>query len=161
MTVTDGPYPMLALLGAVTTGVMAGVFCGFSVLVMRGLAKLPAAQGVAAMNAINASAMTPVFMVLFLGSAGLCAGIALVTFLLWPDEGTLPLLLGSALYLVGAFGVTVTANVPRNETLRKLEPGGPEAAAYWSVYVRGWTRWNHVRAVASMAAALVYAVALL
>ncbi|WP_416984091.1 DUF1772 domain-containing protein [Streptomyces sp. T028] len=156
----DGPYRMLALLGSVTTGVMAGVFCAFSVLVMRGLAKLPAAQGVAAMNAMNASALTPVFMVLFLGSAGLCAGIAVVTFLLWPDEGTLPLLLGSGLYLVGAFGVTVMANVPRNETLMKLGPGTPEAEAYWPAYVRGWTRWNHVRVVASAAAAIVYALAL-
>ncbi len=160
MTVIDGPYPMLALLGAVTTGVMAGVFCAFSVLVMRGLAKLPAAQGVAAMNAINSSAMTPVFLVLFLGAAGLCAGIAMVTFLLWPDEGMLPLLLGSGLYLVGAFGVTVVANVPRNETLMKLEPGAPEAAAYWPTYVRQWTRWNHVRAVTSAAAAIVYAISL-
>ncbi|MFJ8105221.1 DUF1772 domain-containing protein [Streptomyces sp. NPDC096132] len=157
---TDGPYPMLALLGAVATGLMAGVFCAFSVLVMRGLAALPAAQGVAAMNAINSSAMTPAFMVLFLGSAGLCAGIAVVTFLLWPDEGTVHLLLGSALYLVGAFGVTVTANVPRNEALMRLEPGAPEAVTYWPTYVREWTRWNHVRAVASTAAAVVYALAL-
>ncbi|MFF5186258.1 DUF1772 domain-containing protein [Streptomyces sp. NPDC000345] len=157
----EGPYPMLALLGVLATGLMAGVFCAFSVLVMRGLAALPPAQGVAAMRAINSSAITPAFMALFLGSAGLCAGIAVVTFLLWPDEGRIPLLLGSALYLVGAFGVTVTANVPRNEALRKLEPDTPEAVTYWPTYVREWTRWNHVRAIASVAAAIVYALALL
>ena len=157
---TDGPYPVLAVLGALATGVMAGVFCAFSVLVMRGLAALPPAQGVAAMNAINSSAMTPVFMVLFLGAAGLCAGIAVVTFVLWPNEAAVRLLLGSALYLSGAFGVTVVANVPRNEALRKLEPGTQEAVTYWPAYVREWTRWNHVRAVASAAAAVVYALVL-
>ncbi|MET7651155.1 MULTISPECIES: anthrone oxygenase family protein [unclassified Streptomyces] len=156
----DGPYLLLAVLGALVTGLMAGVFCAFSVLVMRGLAALPPAQGVAAMKAINSSAMTPAFMVLFLGAAALCAVIAVVTFVLWPDDGAVRLLLGSALYLCGGFGVTVTANVPRNEALARLEPGTPEAATYWPVYVRQWTRWNHVRAVASAASATVYVLAL-
>ena len=156
----DGPYLVLAVLGALVTGLMAGVFCAFSVLVMRGLAALPPAQGVAAMNAINSSAMTPAFMVLFLGSAALCAVIAVVTFVLWPDDRTVHLLLGSGLYLCGVFGVTVMANVPRNEALMKLEPGTPEAVTYWPTYVREWTRWNHVRAVASAASAVVYVLAL-
>ncbi|MFD7937927.1 DUF1772 domain-containing protein [Streptomyces sp. NPDC048253] len=156
----DGPYEVLAMVGTVTTGLMAGVFCAFSVLVMRGLAALPPAQGVAAMNAINSSALTPAFMVLFLGAAAVCAVIAVVTFVLWPDDGTVDLLLGSALYLCGAFGVTVAANVPRNEALARLEPGTPEAVAYWPVYLRQWTRWNHVRAVASAASAVVYVLAL-
>ncbi|MFI5870968.1 DUF1772 domain-containing protein [Streptomyces sp. NPDC051445] len=155
----DGPYLVLAVLGALVTGLMTGVFCAFSVLVMRGLAALPPAQGVAAMNAINSSAI-PAFMVLFLGAAALCAVIVVVTFVLWPDDGAVHLLLGSALYLCGAFGVTVTANVPRNEALAKLEPGTPEAVTYWPAYLRQWTRWNHVRAVASAASALVYVLAL-
>ncbi|MFE6827471.1 DUF1772 domain-containing protein [Streptomyces sp. NPDC057690] len=156
----DGPYEVLAMVGTVTTGLMAGVFCAFSVLVMRGLAALPPAQGVAAMNAINSKALTPAFMVLFLGAAAVCAVIAVVTFVLWPDDGTILLLLGSALYLCGAFGVTVAANVPRNEALARLAPGTPEAVTYWPVYLRQWTRWNHVRAVASAASAVVYVLAL-
>ncbi|MGW0942074.1 anthrone oxygenase family protein [Streptomyces sp. NPDC002623] len=156
----EGPYLVLAVLGAVVTAVMAGVFCAFSVLVMRGLAALPPTQGVAAMNAINSSAMTPAFMVLFLGSAAVCTVIAVVTFVLWPDHGTVHLLLGSGLYLCGSFGVTVMANVPRNDALMKLEPGTPEAVTYWPTYVREWTRWNHVRAVACTASAVVYMLAM-
>ncbi|MFD9004323.1 DUF1772 domain-containing protein [Streptomyces sp. NPDC059582] len=156
----DGPYLVLAALGVLGSALMAGVFCAFSVLVMRGLAALPPAQGVAAMNAINSSAMTPAFMIVFLGAAALCAVIAVVTFVLWPDDGTIELLSGSALYLVGSFGVTVAANVPRNEQLMKLEAGTPEAVRYWPVYVREWTLWNHVRALASAAAAVAYLLAL-
>ncbi|MCH0562724.1 MULTISPECIES: DUF1772 domain-containing protein [unclassified Streptomyces] len=156
----DGPYLVVTVLGVLATGLMAGVFGAFSLLVMRGLAALPAARGVAAMNAINAAATTPAFMVVFAGAAVVCAVIAVVTFVLWPEEGTAELLLGSALYLVGAFGVTVVANVPRNDTLTRLEPGAPQAEAYWPAYVRQWTRWNHVRAVASAAAALTYLLAL-
>jgi uncharacterized membrane protein len=156
----DGPYLALVVAGVVATGLVAGVFCGFSTFVMRGLAALPPAQGVAAMNAINVAAVAPAFMILFLGSAVLCAVIAVVTFVLWPDDGKVELLLGSALYLFGAFGLTVVANVPRNETLQRLDPGTTEAAAYWPAYLREWTFWNHLRTVASAAAALVYALAL-
>ncbi|MEU6066464.1 MULTISPECIES: anthrone oxygenase family protein [Streptomyces] len=156
----DGPFFVLILLGVLGTGLVAGVFCGFSTFVMRGLASLPPAQGVAAMNAINVAAVTPAFMLVFAGSAVLCAMIAVVTFVVWPDEGKVELLLGSALYLFGSFGLTVVANVPRNDALLKLDPGAPEAAAYWPTYVREWTGWNHVRTAASAAAAMVYVLAL-
>lgn len=156
----DGPYFWLTVLGVLGTGLVAGVFCGFSTFVMRGLAMLPPAQGVAAMKAINVAAVTPPFMAVFLGSAVLCAVIAVVTFVLWPEEGTVELLVGSALYLFGSFGLTMVANVPRNDALAKLEPGTAEAAAYWPAYVREWTMWNHVRTAASAGAALAYVLAL-
>jgi uncharacterized membrane protein len=160
VVVIDGPYYVLVLLGVLGAGLVAGVFCGFSTFVMRGLASLPPAQGVAAMNAINRAALTPAFMLVFAGSAVVCAMIAVVTFVVWPDAGKAELLLGSGLYLFGSFGLTAMANVPRNEALAKLEPGTPEAVSYWPVYVREWTLWNHVRTVASAAAAVVYVLAL-
>ncbi|MGW7207971.1 anthrone oxygenase family protein [Streptomyces sp. NPDC054837] len=156
----EGPYFALTVLGVLGTGLVAGVFCAFSTFVMKGLAELPPAQGVAAMKAINVTALRPAFMLVFAGSAVLCAVIAVVTFVVWPDEGTVELLLGSALYLFGSFGVTMVANVPRNDTLMKLDAGTAEAAAYWPEYVREWTVWNHVRMVASGAAALAYVLAL-
>ncbi|MFE6523512.1 DUF1772 domain-containing protein [Streptomyces sp. NPDC057794] len=156
----DGPYFWLTVLGVLGTGLVAGVFCGFSTFVMRGLATLPPAQGVAAMQAINGAAVTPPFMAVFLGTAVLCAVTAVVTFVLWPDRGAVELQVGSALYLFGSFGLTVVANVPRNEALARLRPGTSEAAAYWPAYVREWTRWNHIRTVASAGAALAYVQAL-
>ncbi|WP_217207579.1 DUF1772 domain-containing protein [Streptomyces sp. AC550_RSS872] len=156
----DGPYFVLVVIGVVGTGLVAGVFCAFSTFVMRGLAALPPAQGVAAMKAINVTALMPAFMLVFIGTAVLCAVIAVVTFVLWPDEGTVELLLGSALYLFGSFGVTMVANVPRNEALAELEAGTQEAAAYWPTYVSEWTVWNHIRTVASAAAAVSYVLAL-
>jgi uncharacterized membrane protein len=156
----DGPYFVLTVLGVLGTGLVAGVFCAFSTFVMRGLAALPPAQGVAAMNAINVAAVTPAFMAVFVGTAVLCAVIAVVTFVLWPEQGTVELLVGSALYLFGSFGLTMVASVPRNDALLRLDPGTPEAAAYWPSYVREWTMWNHVRAVASAAAAVAYVLAL-
>jgi uncharacterized membrane protein len=156
----DGPFFVLVVAGILGTGLMAGVFCAFSAFVMRGLATLPPAQGIAAMNAINGAAVGAAFMTVFMGAAVLSAMIAVVTFVVWPGAGKLELLLGSALYLFGSFGVTVTANIPRNGKLGRLTPGAPEAAVYWPVYVREWTFWNHVRAVSATAATLVYVLAL-
>jgi uncharacterized membrane protein len=112
------------------------------------------------MNAINTAAVRPAFMLVFLGTAVVSAVIAVVTFVLWPEEGAVELLLGSALYLFGSFGVTVGANVPRNAALLGLEPGSAEAAGRWPAYVREWTAWNHVRTGASAAAAVAYVLAL-
>ncbi|RZB20973.1 DUF1772 domain-containing protein [Streptomyces sp. F001] len=156
----NGPYFVLTVLGVLGTGLVAGVFCAFSTFVMRGLAALPPAQGVAAMKAINVTAVQPAFMIVFLGSALLCAVIAVVTLVVWPEEGAVEVLLGSALYLIGSFGVTVVANVPRNNALLELDAGTPEAAAYWPTYVREWTAWNHVRMIASAAAAVLYVLGL-
>jgi uncharacterized membrane protein len=61
----SGPFD--AWLGIVTfgtalgCGLIAGVFFAFSTFVMPALARLPAAQGIAAMNAINVAAITPTF----------------------------------------------------------------------------------------------------
>ncbi|MCN9239692.1 anthrone oxygenase family protein [Streptomyces sp. NPDC052051] len=156
----EGPYFTLTVLGALGTGLMAGVFCAFSTFVMRGLGSLPPTKAVAAMNAINRAAPRPAFMIVFVGSAVLCAVLAVVTFVVWPEGATVELLVGSGLYLIGAFGVTVTANVPRNAALLKLEPGSEEANAYWRTYLREWTVWNHVRMVASAGATLSYVLAL-
>ncbi|MBG0856170.1 DUF1772 domain-containing protein [Streptomyces spinoverrucosus] len=156
----DGPYFALTVVGLIGAGLVAGVFCAFSTFVMQGLAALPPAQGVAAMQAINVTALRPAFMIVFLGSTVLCAVIAVVTFVLWPDEGAVELLVGSALYLFGCFGVTVLANVPRNNALVKVEAGTAEATAYWPTYVREWTAWNHVRTVAAVGAVVAYVLAL-
>ena len=137
-----------------------GLAVAFQVFLAGQVASLPPAQGVAAMNAINVAAVTPAFMLVFAGTAVLCAITAVVTFVVWPAEGKAVLLLGSALYLFGSFGLTVVANVPRNDRLARMTPGTAEAAEYWPAYVREWTFWNHVRTVASAAAALAYVLAL-
>ncbi|MGW6271616.1 anthrone oxygenase family protein [Streptomyces sp. NPDC055060] len=156
----EGPYFVLVVLGALACGLVAGVFVAFSTFVMQGLAALPAAQGIAAMQSINVKAVTAGFMTVFMGAAGLSAVVAVVTFVLWPDEGTVELLLGSALYLLGSFGVTIAANVPRNDALAKLDAHAPESADRWRAYVREWTMWNHVRVGASLAASASFILAL-
>ncbi|MFI9148973.1 DUF1772 domain-containing protein [Streptomyces sp. NPDC053367] len=156
----EGPFFWLTVAGVLGTGLAAGVLCAFSAFVMRALAALPPAQGVAAMNAINRAAPRPAFMAVFLGTAVVAVAVGVVTLVVRPEDGMVELLLGSALYVCGSFGVTAAANVPRNDALLRLEPGSAQADAYWPGYVREWTRWNHIRMGASAAAAVLYVLAL-
>ena len=50
---------------------------------------------------------------------------------------------GSLAHLLGGFGVTMAANVPRNDALAALDPDSMSAVAAWTPYLSGWTSWNH------------------
>jgi uncharacterized membrane protein len=71
-----------------------------------------------------------------------------------------PVLAGSVVYLVGAIGLTIAYHVPRNEALAAAEPQRSDAARQWARYLTEWTKWNHVRAAAALAAAAAFTVAL-
>jgi uncharacterized membrane protein len=60
---------------------------------------------------------------------------------------------GGRAYLAGCFFVTMVFDVPMNGALASLSPTSPERAAQWASYLADWTIWNHVRTVASLAAA--------
>jgi uncharacterized membrane protein len=62
----------LTLVSALGCGLVAGVFFAFSSFVMNALARLPAAQGIAAMQSINVVVINPLFITAFLGTAAAC-----------------------------------------------------------------------------------------
>jgi uncharacterized membrane protein len=149
--------PILFCIGAALVG---GVFFAFSTFVMKALEQLPENQGIAAMQRINVVVLNPLFLSAFVGTA-LFAAICVVAGFVAPGATRSQLLLAAGLsYLVGCFGVTVAFNVPRNERLARMECDSAQAADYWPVYVREWLLWNHVRTVASLAAAACAAMAL-
>jgi uncharacterized membrane protein len=127
---------------------------------MKALARLQPAQGIAAMQSINVMAVTPVFMTALLGTAVACVAVAVWALADWHDSYGPWLLAGSVLYLVGTIGLTIGYHVPRNDALAAVEPADHGAEARWRRYVAEWTRWNHVRVVAALAAAGVLSQAL-
>jgi uncharacterized membrane protein len=64
------------------------------------------------------------------------------------------------LYLLGSILVTIAFNVPLNRALAAVNPDSTEGAGMWTRYLSVWTTWNHVRAVASLAAAASFMMAL-
>jgi uncharacterized membrane protein len=129
----------LTLLGALGCGMMAGVFFAFSAFVMKALGRLPAEQGVAAMQAVNVAAITPAFMATLFGTAVACGVLVVSALFAWDERFAPYLLIGSALYLVGAILLTIAYHVPRNEVLARVEPHSVDAESHWNRYLSGWT----------------------
>jgi uncharacterized membrane protein len=145
---------LLTVASSVCAGLIGGVFFAFSVFVMRALAELPPEQGVAAMQRINVTVITPLFLGVFLGTVPL---LAAATYAAYSNSTSVAvtawLFAAFAVYTVGSVGVTMALNVPRNNRLASMAATSSEAVSYWPVYVKEWLLWNHVRTVASLLAA--------
>lgn len=150
----------LKLFTALGCGLMAGVFFAFSTFVISGLGRLQPTQGIAAMQSINITAISPLFMAALFGTAAACILLAVSSLLKWHQPGAAYLLLGSLLYLIGTIGVTIVFNVPLNDALARVDPNSTEGANLWANYLTNWTLWNHIRTVAALAAATSLTIAL-
>jgi uncharacterized membrane protein len=98
-------------------------------------------------------AVTPAFMTALFGTAVACVAVVVWAVADWDDSFGPWLLAGAALYLVGTIGLTMAYHVPRNNALARFEPTDRDAEAHWRRYVVDWTRGNHVRVAAGLAAA--------
>src|SRR4030081_3708028 len=99
-------FTILILFSALGSGLMAGVFFAFSTFVMKALSRLPAAQGIAAMQSVNVVAVTPAFMTALFGTAAACGVLAVYSLSQWHKRGSGYLLVGCLSYLLGAILVT-------------------------------------------------------
>ncbi|WP_421857719.1 DUF1772 domain-containing protein [Oricola sp.] len=138
---------------ALASGLVAGVFLTFSDFVMRSLSSAHPTAGIEAMQLINRKVYRSVFMVLLMGMVPVSAGMAVFTPGSVPELTAAWAIAGALVYLSGVFAVTAVCNVPMNKRLDAMDHAGAEARAYWRVYARRWTQWNHVRTVASLVAA--------
>lgn len=138
----------LTLFAALGCGLIAGAFFAFSNFVMKALDRT---QGISAMQSINVFVLNPLFLGIFVGTAIVCGFLGIYSLLHWQSPGSAWRLAGSALYVVGTFGVTMAFNVPLNNILASIDASKPEAVQVWRNYVTVWTRWNHVRTIAAVA----------
>lgn len=144
---------VLTLCAVLGCGLMAGVFFAFSTFIMRALARLQPTQGIAAMQSINRTVINPWFLGVFLGTAAACILLAGAALWQWQQPGTVYLLAGSLLYLIGTVLVTMVFNVPMNDALENVDPASSDAAGQWASYLVRWTAWNHVRTGAALVGA--------
>jgi len=145
---------------AIGAALVAGIFFAFSTFVMAALGRLHPEKGIAAMQAINVTVLNPWFFAVFFGTALGSLGLALFGFLNLGADGSAYLVSGGLLYLIGCIGVTIVFNVPLNNALAAVEPGSPKGAGLWARYLTRWTRWNHVRTAAPLAAAALFMMAM-
>ena len=149
-------YFALKLICALGCGLIAGVFFAFSTFVMDALSRLQPKSGIAAMQSINISAINPLFMVALFGTAVTCIILAIFSLSKWHQSGTVYILFGSLLYLIGSVLVTIAFNVPLNDALANVKPDSIDGANLWARYLTDWTFWNHIRTVAALMAAALF-----
>lgn len=134
---------------ALGCALLGGLYFAFSAFIMKALGQIGPA-GIAGMNAINAVILRSWFMPFFFGTTLGCAVLAVAGIVSGEDPRRVFLIAGGIVYVLGMFGVTMVFNVPLNNALASA---GPEN---WPRYLKTWTRWNHVRTLASMAASAFF-----
>jgi uncharacterized membrane protein len=156
----DGLLFALTLVAALGCGLSAGALFAFSSFVMPALARLAPARGNEAMQSINVMAPTPAFMTALFGTGVLCLVLAIWGIFTLDEDYGVYLLIGGVAYLLGPVGLTMGYHVPRNNALARTEPDSAEGSSYWARYQSEWTRGNHVRVGAGLAAAALLTIAL-
>ena len=145
----------LCIILGISSALVGGVFQAFSDFVMRGLARCDSAAGIQAMQYINKTVFTSVFLYTFLALMPASIVLAFLT----PDmfeAGQYLVWMAAAIYSLTVFGVTIVGNVPMNEHLDRLNYSNPDSHDYWIHYVKQWTRFNHLRTLGAIAAAICY-----
>ncbi len=151
----------LSIFAAVVgSSVLGGIFLSWSNLVMPALTRIPPPAGIAAMNATNEVVQNPLFFLFFFGVPLLALVLAAGAVMQLRRPGSPALIAGAVLIVAGMFAITMGANVPMNDTLAGMAPDSQAAADYWRIVIDRWTFWNHVRTVASLAAAICFGLAL-
>jgi uncharacterized membrane protein len=123
----NDPVLVLTLVAVLGCGLVSGIFFAFSTFIMKALARLPAAEAIAAMQSINVAVLNRWFFAAFFGTAACCLVLAISCFFRWHKPGAIYLLLGSLLYLVGTIFVTIIFNVPLNNSLAAVDPASADA----------------------------------
>lgn len=155
-----------ALLGTsvVATGLVSGLFYGWSVSVIPGTRRIAADSYVETMQHINRAIINPAFILPFLGVPAVLGAAAYLQHRTGNPRRAGLLAGAAATYVVGVLGVTMARNVPLNDALDRFDLVGAEVGAVEGrrrTYESSWNRWHQLRTAASVVAfALTSAAAL-
>ena len=144
---------------AIGAGLMAGVYFAFSGFIMASFARIETSAGILAMQSINDVILRSAFMPLFFGTSFAAAGVAAIALSDLSRPGALSMMSAGIIYFVGMFLSTIFFNVPLNNKLKDADSHSAYGAEVWDLYLRQWTRWNHVRTIASVVSSVLFLIA--
>lgn len=152
---------VLLWFGAIGCGLTGGIYFAFSTFIMMSLSKIVTHAGIAAMQSINLVIVRSIFLPLFFGTTLAAMALTGLGVINWGLAGSLQMLSGGAIYVIGMFLCTIFLNVTLNNKLAAIDPATEAGAEVWAEYVRKWTRWNHIRTCASTLASGLFIAALI
>lgn len=152
MTIAD----IVLVIAATATALMAGLFFAWSCSINLGLARLPDAEYLSAMQQTNRAIQNPVFFAAFFGAP---LFLSISVFLHYGHSPRFWLLLtATVVYFTGTFGLTIFGNVPLNNALDNfaLESATEsEIVVQRANFARRWNNLNHIRTVSSAIAVII------
>ena len=146
----------LSCLAVISSGLVSGVFLAFSDFVMKSFATATKPGGIEAMQVINRQVYRSVFLALLMGTAPFSLLLAALAWVFIPGPAAAWLIGGSVIYWLGVILVTLACNVPMNLRLDPMDRDAPDSQIYWMTYLSSWTRWNHVRVIASAGSSVCF-----
>lgn len=131
-----------------TTGLVSGLFYGFSVAVMPGLKRTDDRTVIEVMQRINVAILNGWFLLGYIGAL-LFTALAVALHVPSDGRGVLPPLIAALVCYVASMGLTGKVNIPLNNALEQAGPvdriGDP--AAVRRAFEGPWVRANHWRAL--------------
>ena len=143
----------LAIIAALGTGLIGGIFFAFSYFIMAAFERLGPVEAAVAMRSINIVIVRSAFLPIFFGTALLSLAAIIYALTRWHEPASPYLTLAGVLYFALVFGLTLSRNVPLNNN---LEAADAKDTTAWGKYNPPWTRWNTVRTIAALASSVAY-----
>ncbi len=137
----------------VATGLMSGLWYGWTVSVIPGTRRVGDENYVETMQQINRAIINPAFVIPFIGIPVVIGAAAVLQFRSG-DARRGWLLAGAAgAYVIGVLGVTIGGNVPLNDALDAFDLEGSDEEAIGArrdSYETPWNRWHYVRTLGNL-----------
>jgi uncharacterized membrane protein len=155
---------IILVMTALTTALITGLLYAYSCSVNIGLAKLPNETYIAAMQSINRAIQNLLFFFSFIGTLILLPVSSCLCYGNKNTDSFYLLLVATATYAIGTFGVTMFGNVPLNMKLDKFDlqqANSEEIAKQREAFELPWNRLHTLRTVASLVTFLLVIIACL
>ena len=139
----------------VIAGLIAGLFFGWLVSVIPGLAKAADRTYIETMQSINVAIVNPLFVIPFMITPIILAASAIVEYRAGNQRRSWLLAVATVTYALGVLGVTVGGNIPLNDALDAFDLDSADdaaAAVRRTSYEDPWNRWHLGRTIASVVA---------
>ncbi len=155
---------IFSFITVILSGMIAGLFYGYSCSVNIGLGRLNEPEYLKAMQSINKAILNPAFFLSFFGALVVLPVTTWLSYTTFPDIKFYLLFIASVIYIIGVFGITLFGNVPLNNSLEKFDLLNSSAESISIMREKFETNWNslhHIRTYASILSFLLATISIM
>lgn len=144
----------LLLFSVLLTALIAGLYYGWAVSVIPGIAKLSDGDYLRSMQSMNRAILNPWFFASFMGTGLVLVITCFYSYSHFSSTSFYFFLAAALLYIIGSFGLTLACNVPLNEKLDAYNLSSASEAELKQmrqVFEMPWNKYHLVRTITTIA----------